>query len=193
MIINFFDEKIESVLDKIYEKGAIDFKIFIIEQYDYYILFNNRNENKEYIKKYFKLMNKYLKNEIEEIGINKYFLILLTQMSNNNERPPSELNYLAFNEIMKCLNENIQRIEDIWNININHKQEQNLIKNSFYVLYSYSYYILSALKVVYNNQNNVNNNDIVIEINKQKKIFIENIPTIFSFYKIIYSNGITNS
>ena len=189
MIINFFDEKIESVLDKIYEKGAIDFKIFIIEQYDYYILFNNRNENKEYIKKYFKLMNKYLKNEIEEIGINKYFLILLTQMSNNNERPPSELNYLAFNEIMKCLNENIQRIEDIWNININHKQEQNLIKNSFYVLYSYSYYILSALKVVYNNQNNVNNNDIVIEINKQKKIFIENIPIIFSFYKKIESEN----
>ena len=61
-VIKFFDEKIESELDKRSEKGAIDFKLFIIEQYDY-ILINNKKDNKELQKKFFNLMNKYLKNE----------------------------------------------------------------------------------------------------------------------------------
>ena len=34
-VIKFFDEKIELELDKKTEKGAIDFKLFIFEQYDY--------------------------------------------------------------------------------------------------------------------------------------------------------------
>ena len=34
-VIEFFDEKIELELDKKTEKGAIDFKLFIFEQYDY--------------------------------------------------------------------------------------------------------------------------------------------------------------
>ena len=34
-VIKFFDEKIELELDKKAEKGAIDFKLFIFEQYDY--------------------------------------------------------------------------------------------------------------------------------------------------------------
>ena len=55
-VVKFFDEKIEYELDKRSEKGAIEFKIFIIEQY-YYILICNKKENKELIKKFFKLMN----------------------------------------------------------------------------------------------------------------------------------------
>ena len=35
LVINFFDEKIENELDKKFEQGAIDFKLFIFEQYDY--------------------------------------------------------------------------------------------------------------------------------------------------------------
>ena len=73
-VVKFFDEKIENELDKKFEQGAIDFKLFIFEHY-YYVLLNNKKENKEYQKNYFKLMNKYLKNEINEIGYNKYFTV----------------------------------------------------------------------------------------------------------------------
>ena len=145
-VVKFFDEKIENELDKKFEQGAIDFKLFIFEHY-YYVLLNNKKENKEYQKNYFKLMNKYLKNEINEIGYNKYFTVLLDQISNNSERQPSELNFLAFNEFIKCLNENILRIKDIWDININHRQEKNLIKNSFEVLYNYANKIFSSINL----------------------------------------------
>ena len=74
-VIKFFDEKIELELDKKTEKGAIDFKLFIFEQYDYILLYNKK-DNKELQKKFFKLMNKYLNNEIDDIGINKYFFQL---------------------------------------------------------------------------------------------------------------------
>ena len=194
-VIKFFDEKIENELDKKFEQGAIDFKLFIFEQYDY-ILLNNKKVNKEYQKNYFKLMNKYLKNEIEEIGCNKYFLILLNQISSNNsDKQPSELNFLAFNEFMKCLNDNIQRIKDIWDININHRQEKNLIKNSFDILFHYSYYIYLSIKSVYNKENNnsIQNNinlynnsnvtDYISETKTQKTIFIDKVPLIFDFFK----------
>ena len=118
-VIKFFDEKIESELDKRSEKGAIDFKMFIFEQYDY-VLINNKKDNKELQKKFFKLMNKYLKNETCDIGGNKYFIYLFTQI---NERP-SELNYLAIIEIIKFLNDNIQRLKEIWEININHDKKK---------------------------------------------------------------------
>ena len=123
-VIKFFDEKIELELDKKTEKGAIDFKLFIFEQYDYILLYNKK-DNKELQKKFFKLMNKYLKNETDDIGINKYFLYLFTQIT-NNERP-SELNYLAITEIIKFLNDNIVRLKEIWEININHRPQKNLI------------------------------------------------------------------
>ena len=196
LVINFFDEKIENELDKKFEQGAIDFKLFIFEQYDY-ILLNNKKENKQYQKNYFRLMNKYLKNEISDIGCNKYFIIMLQQISSpsNMERQPNELNFLAFNEFMKCLNDNIQRIKDIWDININHRQEKNLIKNSFDILHNYSYYILLSIKSIYNKQNNnaiqsninlYNNSnvtDYISDINKQKNIFIDNMPKVFDFFK----------
>ena len=199
-VVKFFDEKIENELDKKFEQGAIDFKLFIFEHY-YYVLLNNKKENKEYQKNYFKLMNKYLKNEINEIGYNKYFTVLLDQISNNSERQPSELNFLAFNEFIKCLNENILRIKDIWDININHRQEKNLIKNSFEVLYNYANKIFSSIKSIYNKQNNneiqnninlYNNTNIsnyISDINKQRIIFIDNVQKIFQFFKKFEEGG----
>ena len=199
-VVKFFDEKIENELDKKFEQGAIDFKLFIFEHY-YYVLLNNKKENKEYQNNYFKLMNKYLKNEINEIGYNKYFTVLLDQISNNSERQPSELNFLAFNEFIKCLNENIIRIKDIWDININHRQEKNLIKNSFEVLYNYANKIFSSIKSIYNKQNNneiqnninlYNNTNIsnyISDINKQRIIFIDNVQKIFQFFKKFEEGG----
>ena len=186
-VIKFFDEKIEYELDKRSEKGAIDFKLFIIEQYDY-ILINNKKDNKELQKKFFNLMNKYLKNETYDIGMNKYFIYLFSQISEK----PNELNYLAIIEIIKFLNDNIQRLKEIWEININHRPEKNLIKNSYDIFNLYSMYINSNFKYYFNRQNNMNqnniniynnNSDYMFEFNKQKNVFIENIPKIISFYR----------
>ena len=189
-VIKFFDEKIEYELDKRNERGAIDFKFFILEQYDY-ILLNNKKENKDLQKKFFKLMNKYLKNETDEIGLNKYFLYLFTQI---NERP-NELNYLATIEIIKFLNNNIPRLKEIWEINIKHQKEKNLIKNSYDIFCYYSMYILNNFKYYFNKQNNVSQNNInlysnnsvyyIFEFNKQKNELIENIPKIINFFKEI--------
>ena len=196
-VIKFFDEKIESELDKRSEKGAIDFKMFIFEQYDY-VLINNKKDNKELQKKFFKLMNKYLKNETCDIGGNKYFIYLFTQI---NERP-SELNYLAIIEIIKFLNDNIQRLKEIWEININHRQEKNLIKNSYDIFCYYSMYLNSNFKYYFNrpnnvNQNNINlynnNSDYIYEFNKQKNNFMENTSKIISFYKKIEKEEINDN
>ena len=78
-VIKLFEKK-ESLLDERSEQGAIDFKLFIIERY--YQLVNMTNEIKEKVFiciKYFKLVNKYLKNEIEEVGfkINKYWTFFI--------------------------------------------------------------------------------------------------------------------
>ena len=187
-VIKFFDEKIELELDKKTEKGAIDFKLFIFEQYDYILLYNKK-DNKELQKKFFKLMNKYLKNETDDIGINKYFLYLFTQIT-NNERP-SELNYLAITEIIKFLNDNIDRLKEIWEININQRPQKNLIKNSFEIFYYYTTSILNNFKPYFNkhnntNQNNINlynNSDYLFEFNKYKNNYIENVAKIVSFFK----------
>lgn len=48
-MIKFFNEKIENELDKKLEQGRIDFKLFIFENY-YYVLLNNKKENKDYQK-----------------------------------------------------------------------------------------------------------------------------------------------
>ena len=74
-VVKFFDEEKEKELDGIAEQGAIDFKNFIIERY--YFIFLYKKDNKEIQKKYFRLMNKYLKNETEEIGRNKLILIII--------------------------------------------------------------------------------------------------------------------
>ena len=199
IVVKFFDEKIELELDKRTEKGAIDFKLFILEQY-YYILLSNKKENKEIQKRYFKLMNKYLKNEIDEIGYNKYFLYMLNPIMSNDNRP-SELNYLAMNEIIKYLNDNIPRMKEIWEINIEHKPEKNLIKNSLEKLDNYTTCILSNIKAFFirsNNasQNNIslfNNNDYMYEFNKQRNIFLENMNKIFSFFKKIEKEEINDN
>ena len=104
-IINFFSGKIEQELDGRTEEGAIDFKIFILERY--FLSLSTKKDNKEIQKKYFALIRKYLKNETEEIGANKFLLMF------SHYEKISEQYYRTLNEILIFLNDNIKRINEI--------------------------------------------------------------------------------
>ena len=180
-VISFF-EKVETELDKRKEQGAIDFKLLIIERY-YQLL--SMTKDKEIWKKFFKLANKYLKNEVEEIGIkiNKYLLYLV----NTNYERISELNIRAFTELLIYINENTKRIIDIWKINLdNDKQDKNLMKNSIEQLGYYSYIFLYSFSN-YNNYFNAHNSqeDYLIEAKEQKNNLLECVRKAINSIKII--------
>ena len=50
------------------------------------------------------------------------------------------------NELMICLNDNLGRIKDIWEINLNWKTEKTKIRNSLDIFYIYANIISSYYK-----------------------------------------------
>ena len=68
-------------------------------------------------------MHNYLKNETEEIGRNKFFLIII-----HNDKI-SELYFRVLNELLIYLNKNLTKIRDIWNININFTSSNGITIN----------------------------------------------------------------
>ena len=186
-IINFFDEKKEVELDGREQQGAIDFKLFIIERY--YFLFSTKKESKEIQRKYYKLLKKYLKNETEEIGINKCFLII------PHHEKVSEHYYRVLIEILIYLNDNIKRIDDIWEININEKPEKNMIKNSFELLNFYINAIIQFHKRYTENMNDTTNitTDCLTEFKRQDTLLFENIEKVIKFVKTVEKEKIDNN
>ena len=188
-IINFF-EKVEKELDKRKEQGAIDFKLLIIERY-YQLL--SMSKDKETWKKFFQLINKYLKNEVEEIGIkiNKYLFYLV----NINYDRIAELNMRAFTELLIYINENAKRIVEIWKINLdNDKQDKNLMKNSFEQLGYYSYILLYSFSN-YNNYINMHNSqdDYLIDARTQKNNLLESSRIAINSIKIIEKENLNSN
>ena len=180
MIINFFVGKIEQELDGRTEPGAIDFKIFILERY--FFSLSTKKDNKEIQKRYFALIRKYLRNETEDIGANKFFLMF------SHYEKISEQYYRTLNEILIFLNDNIQRINEIWDININFKPERNKIKNSLELLYAYANPIISYCRKFYANKNEKHDNsnissEVLQEFYKQEKNLIDNMGKMLSFFK----------
>ena len=186
-IINFFDEKKEVELDGREQQGAIDFKLFIIERY--YFLFSTKKESKEIQRKYYKLLKKYLKNETEEIGINKCFLII------PHHEKVSEHYYRVLIEILIYLNDNIKRIDDIWEININEKPEKNMIKNSFELLNFYINAVIQFHKRYTENMNDTTNitTDCLTEFKRQDTLLFENIEKVIKFVKTVEKEKIDNN
>ena len=194
-VIKLFEKK-ESLLDERSEQGAIDFKIFIIERY--YQLVNMTNEIEEKTSiciKYFKLVNKYLKNEIEEVGfkINKYWTFFIKIYQGG-------INLRAFKELFIYINENAPRVVDIWNINKNifnnkllqtsmghtsSEPEKKLIKNSFEILG----YTINPLLLFPFNSNNIppqqQGNEFLMELQMQRDHLLENIKQSINSIKII--------
>ena len=190
MIINFFVGKIEQELDGRTEPGAIDFKIFILERY--FFSLSTKKDNKEIQKRYFALIRKYLRNETEDIGANKFFLMF------SHYEKISEQYYRTLNEILIFLNDNIQRINEIWDININFKPERNKIKNSLELLYAYANPIISYCRKFYANKNEKHDNsnissEVLQEFYKQEKNLIDNMGKMLSFFKKVKEETIDDN
>ena len=190
-IINFFDEAKEEELDGVDEIGAVDFKLFIIERY--YFAFSTKKENREIQRKYFKLMKKYLKNESKDIGMNKYFL-----MSSSHHEKISEHYYRALIEILICLNENMRRIKEIWEINISSKPERNKIRNSFEMLNIYTNVIIQYHKRITGNKNDKNENsnistDCLLEFKKQDSLLLESMEQVILFMRKVEKEKIDSN
>ena len=115
-------------------------------------------DKNEVWKKFYKLINKYLKKEVEDIGIKIYKYLL--NLVNVHPNKIFELNIRAFTELLIFINDNTQRIIEIWNININNdKQEKKLIKNSIEILGYFTYVLLCSF-TTYNPYIKSNNQDI---------------------------------
>ena len=188
MLIDLYEKK-EKELDRRKEQGAIDFKLYIFEQYLYMY-----KDKKDIMKKLFKLINKFLKIEVEDIGskIYKYFYNII----NYHPDKISELNVRAYTEYLIYLNDNLQRIVDIWNISlISDKNEKKLNKDSIELLGYYSYAILYA----YQNYNKIMNNanlqnvDYIIELKAQNKKLPESISKCINSIKTIEKETFRNN
>ena len=183
-IINFFDEKKEKELDCINVQGAIDLKIFIIERY--YYIFNYDKVNKETQNNFFKLIRKYLKNETEDIGTNKYFLSIL------NPEKISDRYFKILNELLIYFNENLKRIKEIWEINLNSKPEKNKIKNSIeFLLISINF--VSKYYYKYRSENKPGSFNIDNEFKLQENLFNNKIKDVIHFIKQMEKEKIDNN
>ena len=183
LIIELY-EKNELILDNRREKGAIDFKIFILDKY-YQLAIIKKDKNDNWIK-FFRLINKFLKNEIENIGFNVYKF--LAAIINDKQNITSEKNLRAYNEILIYINENFQRIVDIWNINLNNNlSERKLSKNSFILLSYFSNMLIYAFQLYKNyiEHQNVQNNFFLTELKNQEKSLYKNIQKAINSIKII--------
>ena len=169
--IRLFEEK-EKELDQKKEQGVIDFKLFIFEQY--YLKYKDKKDD---LKILFKIVNKFLKNEVEEIGIKIYKYLL--NIVNIPYDKIGEINIRAYTEFLTFINENSPRILDIWYNNIRYKKhEKKLIRNSIELLSYYSYNVLYSYQTYskyLNEHNNLQPLDYLIELKTQNNILLEKI------------------
>ena len=150
-------------------------------------------DKKDIMKKLFKLVNKFLKNEVEEIGskIYKYFYNLINY-------PPDkigEINVRAYTEYLIYLNDNSQRILDIWNINlVSNKNEKKLSRNSLELLGCYSYAILYSYQNFNKIMNiNLQNTDYIMDLKVQVNKLLENITRAIKSIKSIEKQEFRNN
>ena len=178
--MKYFDEQKESQLDGRSEQGAMDFKIFIIERY--FQVLENKNDNKELLNRYIRMVKKFLKNETEDIGLNKYFL----QLHQHSDKNP-EKNYRILNELLIYLNENMKRIKEVWDINISDMPEKNKIRNSFELFHYYTnyYFIFSRKYSAIENDKANANLDYIITFKNLEKELVESAGKVIFFMKTI--------
>ena len=152
-------------------------------------------DKKDNMKKLFKLINKFLKNEVEDIGIKiyKYFYTIVNPHQNDKIW---ELNIRAYTEFLIYLNDNSQRINDIWNINmLTDKNEKKLNKNSLELLGYYSYVILYSYQNYnkYMSSHSLQEADYLKELKIQSDKLLENITKGISSIKVIEKEDFRNN
>ena len=189
-LVKFFDAKKERALDERTEPGAIEFKSFMIERFFY--VMTMKKDNKEIQKKFYELMRKYLRNETEEIGRNKFFLIT----SHLDKISEQYLRHL--NELISCLNENMNRIKDVWEININSRPEKAKIRNSFEIFNLYTSIVTLYYKNFCQNKNerpdfNGIENTYVLQFRQLEDSLINNMKKVILFMKTVQNEKIDNN
>lgn len=170
--INLYEQKSKEI------DGATEFKLFIIEQYSI-------NKEKTNQIKFYQLINKYLKNEIKEIGLKIYKHFYSLVYVHHYDRM-GEMNIRAITELLIFINENSPRIIDIMNYNINnYKPKKILAKNSIELLGFFSYLILYSFQNYskYLNEHNIQGIDYLVELKKQNDKIVENISLVIKSVK----------
>ena len=144
--------------------------------------------------KFCKIINKYLKKESEEIGFKIYYKFL-TSLIKIESQTINEINLLIYNELLIYINENSQRIIEIWENNKNSKINQKILSKNSLQLLSYCIYLLINFYKDYNNyiKNNPQNCDYLVELKRQNDKLLENIKKIMNSMKIIEKESMNDN
>ena len=187
LFINLYEQKSKE-LDGIDEKGAIEFKYLILDQYS----INKERANQI---KFYQLMNKFLKNEVKDLGLRIYKILMYNINVHQYERI-GEMNIRAFTEILNYVNDNSPRIIDIMNYNMNNfkSSEKLLAKNSIELLGFFSNLVLYQFQNYrkYLNEHNTGI-DYLVELKKQNDKLVENISIVIKSVKKIEKENYTNN
>ena len=187
-------EQYEKELEGKFDQGATDFKLLAFEQY-----FNSHKENKEKKEpmiKLYKIVNTFFKTEVEDIGLKIIYKYLSGFINLHPNENISETNIRAFTELLTYINENCQRVGEIWNINVNNtKNEKPLIKNSIELLGYYSFTTLYSYQsfIKYLNENHIQDSEYLMQLRKQSDILPNQIKLAIDSIKVIEKDKISNN
>ena len=187
ILINLYEQnskKFEGVDDQV----AVEFTNLILEQYSI-------NKEKTNQIKFYQLIDKFLKNEVKDIGIKIYKLLGNIINVHQYERI-GEMNIRAFTALLIFVNENSPRIIEIMNYNLNnYRPSKILAKNSIELLGFFSNLVLYSFQNYnkYLNEHNPQGIDYLLELKKQNEKIVENISIVIkSVKKIEKDNNINN-
>ena len=190
-IIQIF-ENLQPDLDGKEQQGAIEFKNLALDGYNYLIYITK--DAKEIGNKFFRLINIYLKKEVEEIGLKIYKnLNILVKVE---IKKISEINILAYIELLKYINENSQRMIVIWNNNINCKKNQPKLAINSVKLFFYFIGLLNETIKIFNDylNNNISQGlNYLIELKNQNGKLIESLKNILNSIKTIEKENLKDN
>ena len=190
-IVQIF-ENLHTDLDGKEQQGAIEFKNLALDGYNYLIYITK--DAKEIGNKFFQLINIYLKKEVEEIGLKIYKnLNILVKVE---IKKISEINILAYIELLKYINENSQRMTEIWNNNIICKKNQQKLAINSVKLFFYFIGLLNETFKIFNDylNNNISQGlNYLIELKSQNGKLIESLKNILNSIKTIENENLKDN
>ena len=188
-IINLYEQKANE-LDGNSDQSAIEFKLLVFDHY--YMMYKDK---KDQMKKFYQLVNKFLKKESKDIGI-KIYRYLYNTINVHPYEKIGETNIRAFTEFLIFINENSPRIKEIWDYNINNfKDDKKLSKNSIELLGYYSHIILYSFQNYnkYLNEHNKQDDDYLINLKSQSEKLFGNISKAVNSIEKIEKESFNNN
>ena len=192
-IIGLYEQN-EKDLEGKFNQGATDFKLLAFEQY--FNLHKENKEKKEPMLKLYRVVNKFLKTEVEDIGLKIIYKYLSSFINIHQNERIGESNIRAYTELLIYINENCERMSEIWKINMNNvKKEKPLIKNSIELLGYYSFTTLYSYQnfIKHLNENNIHNSEYLIQLKNQSDILPRQIKLAIESRKIVEKELVYNN